>query len=84
MLTPPKAGQCSSVGVIYFMQHASHLLVLWKNICVDDLVQVFLVEIIDRKTVGDRRIQPVGSGDVVIKSYADKNSVYLGRRRYLT
>src|SRR5688500_8985576 len=45
----------------------------WKDVSVDDLVQVFLVKIIDREAARDRQVQTIGACNVVVEGNAEKN-----------
>ena len=54
------------------MQDRPHFLVLCKNVSIYYLVKMFLIEIIDPKIAGDRRVYSVGSRYIVIERDPDK------------
>src|SRR5688500_11982486 len=73
LLAPAKAGDNGTEVGIDVRQRRQRMGMLWKNVSVDDLVKVFLIQVIDRETARDRQVQAVGSGNVIIQRDTEKN-----------
>ncbi len=55
------------------MKQRRHLTVFRKNMRVNNAVEMFLIEIINREILRNRRIDAVGSGNIVIERDGDEN-----------
>ena len=69
---------------VNIVQNRRHLPVFRENMRVNDAVEMFLIEIINRKSAGDNGVDAVGSGDVVVERNGDKNIQLRGDFRDFT
>src|SRR4029079_3281805 len=73
LLAPSKPRQNRAKILIDRGNYRPFLLVFWKDVGVDDLIEVLMIEIVDLESLRDAGVTAVSRGDIIVECDGDEH-----------